>query len=123
MRRLSDEDVRAIFESLHGSHLPPPHLKFHIVPVGADGLKLSPPSYEFEGEFCLVCLYGLGLQNGGDGMNAIVAFLTNARNDLLQIQMGSTFCFDQRNDESSTGQLQKPCEQGRRMQVAMFLVI
>ena len=50
MRRLSDEDVRAIFESLHGSHPPPSHLKFHIVPVGADGLKLSPPSYEFEGE-------------------------------------------------------------------------
>ena len=50
MRRLSDEDVRAIFESLHGTHLPPPHLKFHIVPVGADGLKLSPPSYEFEGK-------------------------------------------------------------------------
>jgi len=51
MRRLSDGDVRAIFESLHGNHLPPPHLKFRIVPVGADGLKLSPPSFEFKGTF------------------------------------------------------------------------
>jgi hypothetical protein len=51
MRRLSDADVRAIFESLHGSrHPPPPHLTFQIVPVGSDGLKLSPPSHEFEGK-------------------------------------------------------------------------
>ena len=50
MRRLSDGDVRAIFESLHGSSQPPPHLNFQIVPVGPNGLKLSPPSFEFEGE-------------------------------------------------------------------------
>lgn len=50
IRRLSDEDVRAIFESLHGDHQPPPHLKFQIVPVGPTALRLSPPSYEFEGE-------------------------------------------------------------------------
>ena len=49
IRRLSDADVRAIFESLHGNLPPPPHLKFKIVPVGPNGLKLSPPSYEFEG--------------------------------------------------------------------------
>ena len=50
MRRLSDVDVRAIFESLHGNEQPPPHLKFQIVPVGANGLRLSPPSYAFEGK-------------------------------------------------------------------------
>mmetsp|Transcript_15551 Transcript_15551/g.38366 ORF Transcript_15551/g.38366 Transcript_15551/m.38366 type:complete len:572 (+) Transcript_15551:124-1839(+) len=48
IRRLSDEDVRAIFESLHGDHQPPPHLQFKIVPVGPSALRLSPPSYEFE---------------------------------------------------------------------------
>jgi hypothetical protein len=49
MRRLSDDDVRAIFESLHENKRPPSHLSFQIVPVGANGLKLSPPSFEFEG--------------------------------------------------------------------------
>ena len=49
VRRLSDSDVRGIFESLHGGMMPPPpHLQFQIVPVGPNGLKLSPPSYEFE---------------------------------------------------------------------------
>ena len=49
VRRLSDSDVRGIFESLHGGIMPPPpHLQFQIVPVGPNGLKLSPPSYEFE---------------------------------------------------------------------------
>lgn len=48
IKRLSDDDVRAIFESLHGNHMPPIHLDFKIVPVGPDGLRLSPPSYEFE---------------------------------------------------------------------------
>ncbi|KAL3944098.1 MAG: hypothetical protein SGBAC_001829 [Bacillariaceae sp.] len=48
IRRLSDDDVRAIFESLHGDHQPPPHLHFKIVPVGPTALRLSPPSYEFE---------------------------------------------------------------------------
>ena len=50
MRRIPDEDVRAIFESLHGTKQPPSHLKFQIVPVDSTGLKLSPPPYEFEGK-------------------------------------------------------------------------
>lgn len=50
IRRLSDDDVRSIFESLHGGGIPPAHLKFSIVPVGPNGLKLSPPSFEFEGK-------------------------------------------------------------------------
>ena len=51
-RRLSDTDVRSIFECLHGQGpLPPPHknLKFCIVPVGPEGQKLSPPPLEFKG--------------------------------------------------------------------------
>ena len=51
-RRLSDTDVRAIFEALHQSKPAPPNLPFRIVRVGPNGLKLSPPSYEFEG-MCL----------------------------------------------------------------------
>jgi hypothetical protein len=49
MRRLSDADVRSIFESLHHGTAPPNHLRFQIVPVGPTGLKLSPPAFEFEG--------------------------------------------------------------------------
>jgi hypothetical protein len=50
IRRLSDDDVRAVFECLHHNTTPPSHLPFQIVPVGADGLKLSPPSFQFEGK-------------------------------------------------------------------------
>ena len=49
-RRLTDTDVRAIFEALHNNHPAPPHVPFKIVRVGPNGLKLSPPSYEFEGK-------------------------------------------------------------------------
>lgn len=62
IRRLSDDDVRAIFECLHHCTPLPERLEFTIVPVGPNGLKLSPPSYEFEGKFvpswtrfCLIC--------------------------------------------------------------------
>ena len=53
MKRLSDSEVRSIFECLHHGKPPPPNLKFQIVPVGPAGLKLSPPAYEFEGKCCL----------------------------------------------------------------------
>ncbi|GKY92987.1 hypothetical protein MPSEU_000267300 [Mayamaea pseudoterrestris] len=48
-KRLSDKDVREIFSCLfeYGKR-PPSHLCFQIVPVGPNGLKLSPPSHEFE---------------------------------------------------------------------------
>jgi hypothetical protein len=47
-RRLTNAKVRAIFECLHHLTPPPPNLPFTIVPVGAHGKDLSPPSYEFE---------------------------------------------------------------------------
>ena len=50
VRRLADNDVRAIFECIHDNKPRPEHLPFTIVPVGTSGLKLSPPSYEFEGK-------------------------------------------------------------------------
>lgn len=53
LRRLTDSDVRAIFEALHHEKPAPSHLPFQIVRVGPTGLKLSPPSYEFEGTFVL----------------------------------------------------------------------
>jgi len=49
LRRLDNEDVRAIFECLHDGKPPPNDLAFRIVPVGSNGLKLSPPSFGFEG--------------------------------------------------------------------------
>ena len=51
IRKLENEDVRAIFESLHDKKPPPPGLKFQIVPVGPEGLRLSPPTYTFDGTF------------------------------------------------------------------------
>ena len=56
IRRLSDDDVRTIFECLHHRTPLPARLAFVIVSVGANGLKLSPPSYEFEGKFIIDCL-------------------------------------------------------------------
>ncbi|MGK3739938.1 MAG: hypothetical protein ACI8RD_008765 [Bacillariaceae sp.] len=58
IRKLDNEDVRAIFESLHDKKPPPPGLKFQIVPVGPEGLRLSPPTYAFDGTFC-IDMYGL----------------------------------------------------------------
>lgn len=51
IRRLPDSDVRAIFECLHENKPAPSHLPFTIVPVGTNGLKLSPPSYEFSSKY------------------------------------------------------------------------
>jgi len=48
-RRLCDTDVRSIFEALHHNKPAPENLPFSIVRVGPTGLKLSPPSHEFEG--------------------------------------------------------------------------
>jgi hypothetical protein len=47
-KRLCDKDVRAIFECLRDPSKQPP-LDLQIVTVGPNGLKLSPPSYEFDG--------------------------------------------------------------------------
>lgn len=47
-RRLTNAKVRAIFECLHHNTPPPVNLPFTIVPVGAHGKDLSPPSFEFE---------------------------------------------------------------------------
>jgi hypothetical protein len=49
VKRMENDDVRAIFESLLCGNPPPPNVKFQIVPVGVNGHRLSPPAYEFEG--------------------------------------------------------------------------
>lgn len=49
-RKLENDDIRAIFESLHDNKPPPPGLDFQIVPVDSDGLRLSPPAHEYEGK-------------------------------------------------------------------------
>ena len=48
VRRLSDEDVQSVFDCIYGNMLPPPRLAFHIIPIGHDGLRLSPPSHQFD---------------------------------------------------------------------------
>lgn len=47
-RRLADIDVETIFSCIHLNKLPPTALTFRIVFVGSDGLRLSPPSYNFD---------------------------------------------------------------------------
>jgi len=47
-RRLSDDDVKAVFDCITFNKLPSPTLPFKIIPVESDGLRLSPPSHDFE---------------------------------------------------------------------------
>jgi hypothetical protein len=49
-RRLSNDDVKCIFDCIYNNIFPPERLRFHIVIVGTNGMKLSPPSYEFKGK-------------------------------------------------------------------------
>lgn len=49
-RRLSNDDVKKIFDCVHNNREPPQRLAFQIVVVGQNGMKLSPPSFEFEGK-------------------------------------------------------------------------
>lgn len=49
IKRIPDNDVRAIFECLHENKPLPEHINFSIIHVGPNGQKLSPPSYEFKG--------------------------------------------------------------------------
>lgn len=67
IRRLSDEDVKAVFDCVHNNRPPPADLPFHLVNVGPNGLKLSPPSYEFEGAISLSSL----LRNIGNQYRAL----------------------------------------------------
>lgn len=51
VRRLSNQDVMNIFDCVHNNRAPiQRRLMFKIVVVGPHGMKLSPPSYQFEGE-------------------------------------------------------------------------
>jgi len=49
IRRLSNQDVMGIFDCVHNNRIPRhKRLTFKIVVVGPHGMKLSPPSYQFE---------------------------------------------------------------------------
>lgn len=50
IRRLNPEDVKQVFDSLKHNQMPCESLKYSIVVVGSNGMKLSPPSYEFQGK-------------------------------------------------------------------------
>lgn len=49
-KRLTETDVKLIFSCLTNSQQPPTKLRFKIIRVPQNGLKLSPPSFEFNGE-------------------------------------------------------------------------
>lgn len=57
VRKLENDDIRAIFESLHDNKPPPPGLDFKIVPVDSDGLRLSPPAHEYEGKTSVAFIF------------------------------------------------------------------
>jgi|AntRauTorckE5430_2_1112549.scaffolds.fasta_scaffold16656_3 hypothetical protein len=50
LRRLSNDDVKKIFDCVHNNKVPPQRLAFQIVVVGPNGMRLSPPSFKFEGK-------------------------------------------------------------------------
>ncbi len=49
-RRISINEVKSVFDCVTKNKSPPKDLQFEIVLVGSNGLKLSPPSYEYKGE-------------------------------------------------------------------------
>ena len=49
-RKLSNEDVVEIFRCIDSNRVPEKRLTFQIIVVGSNGMKLSPPSYKFEGK-------------------------------------------------------------------------
>ena len=55
--RLSDQDVQVIFSCIKDNKRPPAKLAFRIIRVPPSGLKLSPPSFEFAGNWCLLFAY------------------------------------------------------------------
>ena len=50
LRRLSNDDVKTIFDCVHNNKVPPQRLTFQIVVVGPSGMRLSPPAFTFEGK-------------------------------------------------------------------------
>lgn len=49
-KRLLEPDVNTIFYCFANNELPPENLNFRIIRIPQNGLKLSPPSFELEGE-------------------------------------------------------------------------
>ena len=49
-KKISKSDVQIIFDCICQNRLPPTNLAFRII-LDTDGLKISPPSYEFESKF------------------------------------------------------------------------
>ena len=49
-RELSNDDVVEIFRCIHTNRVPEKRLRFQIIVVGSNGMKLLPPSYKFDGK-------------------------------------------------------------------------
>ncbi len=68
LRRLSEDDVKTVFECVCNNRYPPASLRFQIIVVGPNGMKLSPPSYEYPGEFPYILRLALYLRTIGLGL-------------------------------------------------------
>ena len=86
-KRLTEPDVQAVFRCLWSNQQPPKRLEFRIIRVPQNGLKLSPPSFEFDGENFLLML--------STGMNdRTISLLTYMHTSPFGfLQMVSTYCF------------------------------
>jgi hypothetical protein len=110
-RKLTDADVRSIFECLHHKAPIPQNLKFTIVPVGPSGQKFSPPSHEFEGTVHL-CTH----TDGSMDTTAISTNMFPLSRRSLRSSKGSQEAEGQVESlltSSSTGTPGPPCLEGR----------
>jgi hypothetical protein len=85
-KRLTEPDVQAVFRCLWSNQQPPKRLEFRIIRVPQNGLKLSPPSFEFDGEN-----FPPMLSTWHEWQDYFIAYLHMFPFGFLQ--MVSTYCF------------------------------
>jgi hypothetical protein len=65
VRRLTNDDVKTIFDCVFNNKKPKEkRLMFNIIPVGSQGMKLSPPSYEFDDGLYIILKPVKRMKNG-----------------------------------------------------------
>ncbi len=68
VRRLTNDDVKTIFDCVFNNKRPKEkRLTFNIIPVGPQGMKLSPPSYEFDDGLYILLKPIKRMKNGSVG--------------------------------------------------------
>lgn len=84
-KRLTEPDVQAVFSCLSSNQPAPKRLAFRIIRVPQNGLKLSPPSFEFDGENFPPLL--------SIDMTETSYFIHSNPHIPFRTQMVSTYCF------------------------------